>query len=641
MSMAHASSLRSAILALAALASSWLVSCSPDAPATATAPAPAQSRAPLDAARDATQPDRFRPGFDPRADALPAPRRGGKVVVHVEALPRQLNYLLDNSGVTRRILQELHGTLVARDLFTGVHRPQLAESWVVEDTLVRRDGRRLYGELIEQGDRWRVVPRSSPGHALGASMDVAKADVARIERGTVYTFRLRSGIHWHDGAPLRVEDFLLTWRLAKIPQVQCDEKRFEFEHLVHAEKLDERSLRCFYDRPYFGAAAVFEALIPLPTHIYDLRDASHPASRPEASDAELAAHVNGHPANRRWIGVGPYRLVEFGDEYVEAERVENGWPSEDSGWFDAIRWRLITDDALAYRALCAGEIDFTSRLLSDDYFRASSDPEFAARAYVGHFYTPRASYIGWNLRRPQLADARVRTALALATDWDGYVQGFYRGLAQRVTAEWFDGGADYDRELAPLPFDVARARTLLAEAGWYDRDGDGFADRDGQPLAIELLTQAGSRSGEVFLQRYQETLAQAGVRLDISAVAWPVLIERVRERQFDGVFKVWVVPIESDPAQRWHSREVGTGTANETSFADPEVDRLIDAYTVELDAARRGATSRELQRRLYAEQAYNYGVKVPHKFGASLRLRNVRVGPVDPGFRVREWYFAE
>ncbi|MFM7295601.1 MAG: hypothetical protein ACKO4Q_00010, partial [Planctomycetota bacterium] len=178
-------------------------------------------------------------------------------------------------------------------------------------------------------------------------------------------------------------------------------------------------------------------------------------------------------------------------------------------------------------------------------------------------------------------------------------------------------------------------------AGWYDRDGDGLVDRDGKPLSVELLTQAGSRSGEVFLQRLQETFAQAGVRLEIAAVAWPVLIERVREREFDGVFKVWVVPIESDPAQRWHSREVGTGTANETSFSSPEVDRLIDAYTSELDDARRGATSRELQRRLYAEQAYDYGVKVPHKFGASLRLRNVRVGPVDPGFRLREWYFAE
>lgn len=637
MFQAHARPLRSALLALAALAISCGSSCSPEAPSSPSSPQPPRTSAPL----ESTVADRFRPGFDPRADALPAPRRGGKVVVHVEALPRQLNYLLDNSGVTRRILQELHGTLVARDLFTGVHRPQLAESWVVEDTLVRRDGRRLYGELLELGDAWRVVPRSSPAHALSASVDVAKADVARIERGTVYTFRLRPGIRWHDGAPLRVEDFLLTWRLSKIPQVRCDEKRFEFEHLVHAEKLDERSLRFFYDRQYFGAEAVFEALIPLPAHVYDLRDSQHPQARPDASDAELAQHVNEHPANRRWIGVGPYRLVEFGDEHVEAERVDNGWPAEDAGWFDAIRWRLITDDALAYRALCAGEIDFTSRLLSDDYFRAGSDPEFTSRAYVGHFYTPRASYIGWNLRKPQLADARVRTALALATDWDGYVQGFYRGLAQRVTAEWFDGGLDYDRELAPLPFDVARARALLAEAGWYDRDGDGFADRDGVPLALEILTQAGSRSGEVFLQRYQETLAQAGVRLDIGAVAWPVLIERVRERQFDGVFKVWVVPIESDPAQRWHSREVGTGSANETSFADPELDRLIEAYTVELDDARRGATSREIQRRLYAAQAYNYGVKVPHKFGASLRLRNVRVGPVDPGFRVRDWYFAE
>jgi ABC-type transport system substrate-binding protein len=632
---------RHAVGALLACLAWGLVSCGGEPEPSVSKPTSSAStetapRAELRALPD-TSPDRFLPAGSPAA----TPRRGGTVVVHVEALPRHLNYLTDNSGVTRRILQELHGTLLARDLFTGEHCPQLAESWVVEDTLVRLDGRRLYGELVSEAEGWRVVPRSTPGHALASSISVASADIGRVERGTVFTFRLREGLRWHDGRPLRPEDFLLTWRLSKIPQVQCDEKRFEFDHLVHAEKLDERTLRFFYDRQYFGAAAVFESLVPLPAHVYDLRDPLHPAPRPEASDEELARHVNEHAANRRWVGIGPYRLVEFNDEYVEAVRAENGWPAEDSGWFDSIRWRVITDDALAYRAMCAGEIDFTSRLLSDDYFRSAEDASFRARAYTGYFYTPRASYVAWNLKRPQFADVRVRTALALACDFEGYIDGFYRGLAQRVTAEWFDGGRDYDRELAPLPFDVARARALLTEAGWYDRDGDGFADRDGEALRIEILTQAGSRSGEVFLQRYQETLAQAGVKLEPRYVAWPKLLESVREREFDGVFKVWVVPIESDPHQRWHSDQVGRGTANETSFADAKLDRAIESYAEELDPERRGAISREIHRRLYAEQAYLYGVKVPHKFGASLRLRNVRVGPIDPGYRIRDWYFAE
>lgn len=608
---------------------------------SSTAPqAPVARRTPAVQA-ELTAPDRFRPGFDPARDKLPEPRRGGTLTLQIEALPSSLNFLLDNTSVSRRILREVHGSLLVRDLFTGEHVPELAESLVVEDTLFTRDGRRLYGELVEQGESWRVVPRSAPGHALAKAVDVPKSDVARIDRGTVFTFRLRDGVRWHDGKPLRVEDFLLTWRLSKIPEVECDSKRFMYDHLVLAEAPDSRHLRFFYDRQYFGAMAVFEGLGPLPSHVYDLRDPSHPQHKPEATDAELARFVNEHPANRAWIGVGPYRITEFGNEGLEMVRTGEWWNERDSGWFERVRWRYIKDDSLAFRALAAGELDFTSRLVADDYFAAAADPQFQARAYTGFFYTPRASYIGWNLKRPELSDVRVRTALALACDWDAYIKGYYRGLAERVTAEWYDGGRDYDRSIPPLPFDLKRAKALLAEAGWYDRDGDGLVDKDGEPLAIELLSQSGNRSGEVFVQSYQQTLAQVGVRLDVAALEWPVLMERVHQRDFDGVFKVWIFPLESDPYQRWHSSQIGVGTANESSFSAPEVDRLCEAYVAEVDPERRGELSRELHRRLYAEQAYLYGVKVPHKFAIDARIRNVRLSAIDPGYRVRDWYRAE
>src|SRR5688572_31608855 len=101
------------------------------------------------------------------------------------------------------------------------------------------------------------------------------------------------------------------------------------------------------------------------------------------------------------------------------------------------------------------------------------------------------------------------------------------------------------------------------------------------------------------------------------------------------------MPIGVDPKQRWHSSEVGPKTANYTSFADPEVDRLIDAFQRELDRAKRAEISRELHRRLYAAQAFLYGVKVPVKFAISRRIRGFRISPHDPGYRLREWYFAE
>jgi peptide/nickel transport system substrate-binding protein len=591
------------------------------------------------AASGATAPDRFRPGFDPSRDALPEPRRGGRVVVHLEALPRSLNYFLENTSTARRVQAEVHETLVERDYWTTEPRLVLASALVIEDTLMRADGTLLFGEIADAGESWRVTPKSGPPHALAEPVEVPKSATARIERGTVFTFTLREGVKWHDGRPLRVEDFLITLNLSRNEQIECGEKRFEYAHISRGVKLDERRVRFFYDEQYFGALIAFEGLIPLPAHRYDLRDPLNPDFDPGADDAKIARYVNEHPCNRMWIGLGPYRVREFTGEYVEAERFEEYFDPARGGWFDAIRWRYLAS-AQAYRALLDGELDFSARLTADDYFASSKEPRFQERFYAGFFYTPQMTFIGWNLRRPQLADARARRALALAFDWDEFARTYYRGLAQRVTAEWYDGGLDYDPALAPLPFDLAGAAQLLAEAGWYDRDADGLIDKDGKPFELRLLVQAQNPSGEALGQKYQENLRKLGIALHLEPMDWPALTQRVAARDFDAEFKAWIMPVESNPRQRWHSSTVGEGTANDTSFADPAVDRLIERFEAELDPAARGAIGRELQRRLYDAQAYNYGVKVPNKFAVNRDIRNVRLGPVDPGYRIRDWYFV-
>jgi peptide/nickel transport system substrate-binding protein len=588
---------------------------------------------------ESTLPDRFVPEAERAKSGVP--RRGGRLDVHIEALPDSLNWLIVNTTAARRVAAEVHETLLDRDTWTTEVRLVLAESMQVDDTLVRRDGRQLYGRVEDAGEHWVVHPCTPAGEGASSPARVPKGDTERIERSTVFTFTLRDGVRWHDGAPLCVEDFLFTWRMTKNPHVRCDEKRFEYDHLVRAEKLDERRLRFWYDEQYFAAPIVFEALIPLPAHLFDLADPRHPEHDPGASAEKQARYLHEHPANRAWVGLGPYRLTQFTNEFIEAQRFDAYFDAARAGHVDQIRWRFLASGSAAYEAVLAGELDFSSRIPTDEYFKAESDPRFAARCYRGHYWTPQMQYVGWNTLRPALADVRARTALAHAFDWDAFAQLYYRGLAQRVTAEWYDGGRDYDRELAPLTFDMPRARQLLAEAGWYDRDGDGWIDRDGRAFELRLLVQAANPTGDALGLRFQENLKALGIRLHLEPLDWGALTNRVLARDFDAVFKAWVMPVESDPEQRWHSSTVGPNTANDTSYSAPEIDRLIERFTRELDPERRGAISRELQRQLYAAQAYMYGVKVPHKFVIDKRLRNVRLGPVDPGYELRDWYFVE
>jgi peptide/nickel transport system substrate-binding protein len=115
----------------------------------------------------------------------------------------------------------------------------------------------------------------------------------------------------------------------------------------------------------------------------------------------------------------------------------------------------------------------------------------------------------------------------------------------------------------------------------------------------------------------------------------------VHKLDFDAVLRGWTMPVESDPEQIWHSRWAKPDTANAGQLADPEVDRLIDALQIELDPTKRAALGRQLHARLYELQPYMYGVKVPNKFALNKRIRNFRTSACDPGYSIRDWYFAE
>jgi peptide/nickel transport system substrate-binding protein len=549
-----------------------------------------------------------------------------------------LNALIDNSGVTARIFGEIHESLIERDPSTLEWRCVLAESFEVEDQLVLEDGTTVFGRVERAGDVYTVTPLSPLAGSGRSITRFAVSDQEQVIRGSVFTFRLRDGVRFHDGHPLDVDDVLFSLALTRNPFVRCDEKRFQWQGIEKAERVDERTVRFFFARQYFLSIAALEGLVILPRHVFDLRDPDNPAFDADATDEAQGRFVNEHPANRAWVGLGPYRVIEFTDRWVDAERFAGYFAPREPPGFGVIRWRVLTDDSSVVRALLAGEIDFTTRLLAEDYFGPSTASErFSAGFEKGAFYTPRMSYVAWNLDRARFQDVRVRRALAQSFDWDGFIRSFYGGLAERVTSEIYDGSPAYDRSVAPIAFDRAAAVGLLEHAGWIDRDGDGWLDRDGAPFEITLLVQAGAKASEAFAQALQEALKAVGVRLAIAALDWATLVERVRQRDFDAVYKAWVMPVESDPEQIWHSRWAKPGGGNDSGLRDAEVDRLIEAYLAELDPGARAAIGRELHRRLYSLQPYMYGVKVPHKFALSKRIGGFAAYPIDPGFRAREW----
>ena len=598
------------------------------------------------------KPDVFYPGFDPDTDAMPAPRKGGRVIVHLSSLPKNVNYMLDNSAVTRRIGYEIHEYLVQRDWETWEHAPIAAESWVEEDTVILAGGRSegngnvVWGKVTEDGDTVRVEPLD-PANPNPAR-EIPRSEVESIQYGTVFTFRIRPGVKWQDGHVLDARDVKFAFDTYMNPAVDCDQVRYKFEKFAACELVDAMTVRFFYTEQYYLALDSFTDLVILPSHLYDLSDPDNPdhdASADGPVDQRTQGeYVNQHPNNTLWVGLGPYRVTTWSDEYIEAERADTYFDPENSGWVDRIRWRHVDSDNAAKQALINGELDYWDRMRPEDYYgEYTRQEEFTEHFYKGLSFFSYMGYTGWNSRKFLFSDPQVRRALNMCFDWDSYIKNVYKDLAVRITGTPFFPGPGYNRDVVPVPFDLDAAEELLLEAGWYDRDGDGIVDKDGVPFEFEFLSDTGNVSSAMFGQALKENLEKVGVRMSIVTREWAAFSELLHSKEFDVCSLAWVIPIESDPQQLWHSSQAPADkrTSNYVGFADDEADRLIGEIQRELDDDKRNALLRQLHARIYELQPYMFGVNLPKKLAISKRIRNYRAYAIDPHYRIRDWFLVE
>ncbi|MDA8592430.1 ABC transporter substrate-binding protein [Planctomycetota bacterium] len=629
--------------------------------------------------------------FHPDKGDGKAPLYGGRAIVHVPSLPENMCYPIENSAVTRRFLYETHETLLLQDWWSHEYVPDAAASWVEEDLVVLkpdapavegeiaaqvvrrgegetglREVRAVYGSITDAGANWTISPMSK-GSSIAGPVQVPKGAVERVERGTVFTVSLREGVRWQPSLVysteqaakfgeqfLDADDVYYSWSIYRNPEVNCDEKRFQFEKIVDCEVVDELTVRFFYERQYaYALESIGTSLTLLPSHIYNLLDVQCPDHDAGASLSKQAEHLNKNPHNKLWVGLGPYQVTEWTQQYVEVERFvgADGKPAyfdaaTRPGYFDTIRWRYIDNDEAAMNALLNGEVDFFDRVKSEDYSEGgrATSKSFEKEFYKGDYYLGAYGYTGWNLYRPQVKDIAVRKAIAMAFDFEGYRKTQYNGKAHQITGPVPYTSEGYPRDMAALPYDPDGALDMLEEAGWYDRNGDGIADKDGVELVIEFLYPSGNDASKLFGIALQSAVEELGIKINLASLEWATFLERIKSREFDACNLAWVPPLESDPEQLWHSKWGARDkkSSNNSGVMDPKVDAMIEGIQAEIDREARMALWREFHRYIYEEvQPYLFMYNVPKKFGASLKVRGIRNSAIDPGYVIRDWYFVD
>ncbi|MBI2817533.1 MAG: hypothetical protein HYX72_11395 [Acidobacteria bacterium] len=567
----------------------------------------------------------------PMANETPA--NGGQIVVRLPAEPNSLNVWTSNDAYSSEVNSYVYNALLRRDPETYKWEGSLAERWTEEDMVIKKDGGKLRGTVADTaGASGPVTIKTASG-----SLTVPCQDVQEVRRGVIFTFHLRKGVRFHDGKPVTAADVKFSLDTIKNEYVDAPSLRNYYKDLETYEVLDQYTVRMTYSKQYWLAREFAGGFEIVPKHIYDADDLQR--KDPQA----FGKRFNEHPNNRMPIGTGPYKFERWdtGNQIV-LKRNDAYWDISRRGHLDRIAFKFVSDPVAALQAFKNGEVNFLPGITAEQYEKETSTEDFKRRFVKIEYYTGGFNYIGWNMRRPPFDDAKVRLAMAYgALDREEFRDEVLYGHGVIVTQSEYYFGPAYDHSIQPHPFDPEKARQLLLEAGWYDRDGDGLRDKDGRPFRFELLLPSGNAVARQRAALMKENLRKLGVDMEVRELEWATFLENISDRKFDACNLGWAIGVEDDPYQIWHSSQSENRGSNHVGFGNAESDRIIEQSRITLDDTERRKLFSDLAHIQHETQPYLFLYTTPNFGVYDKRYRGVKLYKIRPGYDLSEWYLPQ
>jgi len=480
---------------------------------------------------------------------------------------------------------------------------------ITSDSASHEIGNLIYSGLVRRDRDLNVVPE------IAESWEFSQDCLS-------LTFRLRPDVRWHDGHPFTADDVVFTYQTMLHPKTPTA-YREDFKAVNRIEAVDPRTVRITYARPYAKALQSWQTWM-LPRHLLQ-------------SYVEEGRLREAPQGRREPVGTGPYRFKEWrpGERVV---LLANRDYYEDGPYISRIVYRVIPSQATIFLELKAKGVDAAS-LTALQYRRQTEYPAFR-KAYQKFRYPANGyTYLGFNLKDPRFADTRVRQAFAHAIDKRQLIDGVRLGLAREATGPYKPGTWVHNPNVRTYPYDPAEARRLLAEAGWRETNADGLLVKDGRPFTFTLLTNQGNDERKKIAEVIQASLREIGVGVDIKILEWAAFLkEYVKKRRFEAIVLGWGIGQDPDQYEIWHSSKTGPDQLNHISYANPEVDALLERGRSSCHEAERKKHYDRLQEILAEEQPIVF-LYFPDALPAvARRVHNIVESPNGIRFNFPEWF---
>jgi peptide/nickel transport system substrate-binding protein len=396
----------------------------------------------------------------------------------------------------------------------------------------------------------------------------------RPDGGMDVTWKLRPGVRWHDGVPFTSEDVKVTVDAINSPAYN-PESTDGFDRIASVDTPDPLTAIVHYREIYAPYAEQF-IRGALPKHVL------------EGRDIDRAQEYNRNP-----LGTGPYRVAEWrSGEYILLERVPHYWRGAGYPKIRRILFKFIPNTNTRINQLETGEVHVVALVPWDKYREVAGLKAIVVHRTPGNAY----EHVTLNERHfPPFADVRVRRALILAIDRALIARTILDGLAPVADGPIQPLSWAYAADVTKYPFDPAKARALLDEAGW--RPGpDGIRERDGRKLAFTLITQAGYTIREDVAQTIQRELGDVGVGVTVELHDGTALSSIWFEGRFDAMLHWWQLPADPELTTFFAADRTPPAGRNIDYFRDADLTKILYESDRTVDTATRTALLQQAQR---------------------------------------------
>ncbi|PCF67118.1 ABC transporter substrate-binding protein [Staphylococcus pseudintermedius] len=425
--------------------------------------------------------------------------------------------------------------------------------------------------LIDVGDDLKIKPKI-------LSWEKDKNDDLK------YTFKVKKGIQWQDGNPFTINDWIFT--LETLADPDYDGPRYSGVAVIQGaeEKRNGQADRISGIKKIDDYTAEITFKEHKANNLLELWT-SAPISEKVFKDIPVKDMAKSDAVRKNPIGIGPYKVKRIVDgESVELVKNKDYWRGEPN--IDNINLRVVEQTSMT-QALENGDIDMATitapiaKEIKDSgsenlQLLQAPSTSYAIVGFVLNDYDKKAQKIG--KERSKYQDKKLRQAMAYAINRKEWIDAFYYGYGKPLnglipSAHW--SGAK-EGDVKEYKYDVDKAKQLLDEGGYKDKDGDGFReDPQGKPFVVNLKHYAGSNPTfeprTAALKGYWE---KVGLKTKVEMEEFGKYSSDLEKssKDMEVYFRTWQQGSDPDPSELYRS----TALWNESRYNNPKADKILD-----------------------------------------------------------------